>query len=174
MSLVHIPKKRPYPFWEETKSEETLDGPNYITVEEVSSLPPPALKTGVDPRLEITTIMIEAVQERQNTILPEINKLPKLLDAEVNNSNRQLNHLANVQEQSKKYLMILSGAVGIMTVLAAVKLVHRGVGFWRWFKKYKPKSIKKVAGEGNGAAGEKKRRRRIRRSHQRDWRISEG
>ena len=174
MSLVHLPKKLPSASCEEPVSEGTTpDESKFILVEEVSSLPPPSPKTRVDPRLEITVKMMEAIQERQNNIVPLLNKLPRLLEEEVEYTNKQLNHLADVQESSKKYLMILSGAVAIMTTLAGVKLVHTGVGFWKWFKKHTPASAEKV--EGNGVDGkESKPGRRIRRLHQRDWRISEG
>src|SRR2546421_626404 len=174
MSLVHLPKKLSSASWEETVSEGTIaDESKFILVEEVSSLPPPSPRTRVDPRLEITVKMMEAVQERQDNIVPLLNKLPQLLEEEVEYTNRQLNHLANVQESSKKYLIILSGAVAIMTAMAGVKLVHTGVGFWKWFKTYTPTSAEKV--EGTGVDGkESKPARRIRRSHQRDWRISEG
>ena len=174
MSLVHIPRKGSDKFTvaEQAVNEPPTNEPDFIIVHEVSSLPPPSPKMRVDPCLETTFKMVEAIEQKQNELLPILNKVPKELEKEADYSNKQLNHLAEVQKASKKYLLILSGAMGIMAALAGVKIFHMGVGFWKWLKKYTPTTDTSSTGK---AIPTKRRpgesRVKIRRSHQREWKM---
>jgi len=153
--------------------ERDPDEPDFIIVQEVDGLPPPTTRLGVDPRLETTVKMINAIEEKQKKLIPLLNKIPKTFEKEADYSNRQLNHLAAVQESSKKYLSILSGAVTVLAAIAVGRLVYMGVGIWKLFKKSKTPTTatesegKEVAAKGNPATP----RNRSRRLHQRDWRI---
>jgi len=136
MSLIHAPKKGiPDAKFEASLAGSSTHEPDFVIIQEVSDLPPPSQRLGVDPRLETTVKMIEAIEAKQKELLPELNKIPKQLEKEADNCNKQINYLAGVLEASKNYLWIIGGTVGILSVVAGLQAVNMGVGFWKWLKR---------------------------------------
>lgn len=170
MSLIHISKNEltKGTLNELSSHESAPDEPQFIIVEgEVRDLPSPSIRLGVDPRLENTVRMINALEEKQKKLFPMLNKIPGKLEKEAEYSNKQLNYLASVQGSSKKYLMILAGAVAVLAAIAGGRLVHMGVSLWKKFRNQKTVS----ATRNEETMKSKKTGRRMRRLHQRDWRI---
>jgi len=89
--------------------------------------------------------MIEAIEAKQKELLPELNKIPKQLEKEADDCNRQINYLAGVLEASKKYLWIIGGTVGILSVVAGLQAVNMGVGFWKGRQRGKENRLRGMA-----------------------------
>ena len=168
MSLVHKPKKGiPDATFEPSVADSSAHEQDFVIIQEVSDLPPPSPKLGVDPRLETTVKMIEAIEAKQKELLPKLNKIPKQLEKDADDCNRQINYLAGVLEASKKYLWIIGGTVTFLSVVAGLQAVNMGVGFWKktWLKRSSTREGK-LAEHNRTQSGVK-----VRRSHQREWKI---
>ena len=166
MSLIHIYEHAPgVGAFDETSLDSSIPNESdFVLVEgEVRGLPPPSTRLGVDPRLETPARMINAIEEKQGKLFPKLKKLPEMLEKEADYSNKQINHLVAKQDFSKKYLIILTGAVAVLATIAATRLAHMGVDLWKQLRKDKSTLATKLEGTKGG-------RRRL---HQRDWRKIE-
>jgi len=112
----------------------------------------------LDSRLEEAVERVPEIQALQESALRDVNGVKQRIDARLEITDRNIEYLKTVQDGAMNFWILTGLTAGI------VGLVQGGIALWKTFNRGKDRT--KVE---NDVATPDAKKRRIGRSHSRDW-----